>query len=331
MSHTRRALLALTLSAALAACGGGGSSGSSTTASGSSGSPGAGSASSAGNELVVLADDKHLQTVDNIVPVVTTKVLTPALRDALDKVSAKLTTDDLVTLNKQVDVERKTPANVAKDYASKNGLTTGVSGGKGKVVVMAAGFSENQVLGNLFADVLDAAGFDASVKPVTNREVYLPALERGEVQVAAEYVGTLTEFLNKKKNGPNATALASSDLTATVKALTPLAAGVGLTVLTPSQAADQNAFAVTKTFAQANSLKTLSDLAGYKGNLVLGGPPECPTRPFCQPGLEKTYGLKFSSFLSLDAGGPLTKTAIKQGRAQVGLVFSSDGSLSPAG
>jgi osmoprotectant transport system substrate-binding protein len=329
VSHTRKALLALTLSLAVAGCGGGGSSGG-TLSSGASGSPKAGG-SSAGNELVVLSDDKHLQTVDNIVPVVTTKALTPPMRAALDKVSAALTTDDLVTLNKQVDVERKTPVNVAKDYASSKGLTTGLSGGSGKVVVMAAGFSENQVLGNLFADVLDAAGFSASVKPVTNREVYLPALERGEVQVAAEYVGTLTEFLNKKKNGPNAAALASSDLDATVKALTPLAAGVGLSVLTPSQAADQNAFAVTKTFAQANSLKTLSDLAGYKGDLVLGGPPECPTRPFCQPGLEKTYGLKFSSFLSLDAGGPLTKTAIKQGRAQVGLVFSSDGSLSPAG
>jgi osmoprotectant transport system substrate-binding protein len=193
---------------------------------------------------------------------------------------------------------------------------------------MAAGFSENQILGNLFADVLDAAGFSASVKPVTNREVYLPALERGEVQVAAEYVGTLTEFLNKKKNGPNAAALASSDLDATVKALTPLAAGVGLSVLDPSQAADQNAFAVTRKFATANHLTTLSDLTKVTSPLVLGGPPECPTRPFCQPGLEKTYGAKFASFVSLDAGGPLTKTAIKTGRVQIGLVFSSDGSLS---
>ena len=72
----------------------------------------------------------------------------------------------------------------------------------------------------------------------------------------------------------------------------------------------------------------LSDLKAYKGDLVLGGPPECPTRPFCKPGLEKTYGLTFSSFKALDAGGPLTKTALKKGEIQVGLVFSSDGSLS---
>jgi osmoprotectant transport system substrate-binding protein len=324
MARTRTPTLVggLALALVLAGCGGGGD---------DLGSSGGGqAASSAGDELVVLADDKQLQTVDNVVPVVTTKALTPPLRTALDRVSAALTTDDLIGLNRQVDVERKTPVNVAKAYAQEKGLTDGLSGGSGKVVVMAAGFSENQVLGNLYADVLDAAGFDASVKPVTNREVYLPALERGEVQVAAEYVGTLTEFLNKKKNGPDAPAVASGDLDQTVAALTPLATAAGLTALTPSAAADQNAFAVTKAFADDHGLKTLSDLAGYKGDLVLGGPAECPTRPFCQPGLEKTYGLRFSSFVSLDAGGPLTKTAIKQGRVQVGLVFSSDGSLSPA-
>src|SRR5262249_44896527 len=58
-----------------------------------------------------------------------------------------------------------------------------------------------------------------------------------------------------------------------------------------------------------------------------GGPTECPVRPFCQLGLEKTYGLRFTDFRSLDAGGPLTKTAIKQGKGNVGLVFSSDGGL----
>ena len=142
-----------------------------------------------------------------------------------------------------------------------------------------------------------------------------------------EYVGTLTEFLNKKINGPNAAALASSDLQATVTALSGLAGKRNLKVLKPAEAADQNAFAVTKNFATAHNLTKLSDLKGYSGKLVLGGPPECPTRPFCQPGLEKTYGLKFSSFVSLDAGGPLTKTALKTGKVQLGLVFSSDSSL----
>jgi osmoprotectant transport system substrate-binding protein len=60
---------------------------------------------------------------------------------------------------------------------------------------------------------------------------------------------------------------------------------------------------------------------------VLGGPPECPERPFCQPGLEETYGLEIGEFVSLDAGGPLTKTALQQGNIALGLVFSSDAAL----
>ena len=60
---------------------------------------------------------------------------------------------------------------------------------------------------------------------------------------------------------------------------------------------------------------------------MLGGPAECPDRPFCQPGLEETYGLNFEEFRELDAGGPLTKTALQQGEVSIGLVFSSDGAL----
>jgi osmoprotectant transport system substrate-binding protein len=277
----------------------------------------------------VLQDDLKLQTVDNVVPVVNSKKVTPPLRQALDKVSSTLSTDDLVALNKLVDVERMTPAAVAQGYADEQQITTGVTGGSGKVVVGAANFSENQILANLYVEALKAAGFDASVKPVTNREVYEPALERGQLDVVAEYVGTLTEFLNKKAGGKDAPAKASSDLAATTKALTALAAPRGLTVLTPSPAADQNAFAVTKTFATAHKLTKLSDLKGYTGELVLGGPPECPTRPFCRPGLEQKYGLKFTGFQRLDAGGPTTKAALKSGKIQLGLVFSSDGSLSP--
>ncbi|MCW2572640.1 MAG: Glycine betaine/choline-binding protein of an ABC-type transport system, partial [Frankiales bacterium] len=287
--------------------------------------------SSAGNELVVLADDQHLQTVDNVVPVVNAKVDTPPLEQALNAVSKVLTTDDLLTMNKSADIDRKSPASVATTYVDDKKLATGVSGGSGKVVVGGANFNESQILANIYAEVLKAAGFDASVKPVTNREVYEPALERGDIQVFPEYAGTLTEFLNKKENGPNATPLASTDITATVTALRGLADKKGLKVLDPAQAADQNAFAVTKTFATDNGLHTLSDLKNYKGNLVLGGPPECPTRPFCQLGLEKVYGLHFSSFISLDTGGPLTKAALKQGKIQIGLVFSSDSSLSTLG
>ncbi len=200
---------------------------------------------------------------------------------------------------------------------------------KGAVVVGAFGFGESKILANIYADVLKKAGYDASVKELTNREVVEPALEKGDVQVVPEYLSTLTEFLNAKVNGANPPAKASGDVDKTLVALTALATPLGLSPLTPSAAADQNAFAVPAEFATAHNLTSLSELATYsKTNAVrLGGPPECPKRAFCQPGLQTTYGAVFSSFTSLDAGGPLTKQALKQGKIDVGLVFSSDGGV----
>jgi osmoprotectant transport system substrate-binding protein len=322
MRAPRTLLITAALSLALVGCG------SDDPEVASPGSPSAAASSGNPDDLVVLEDDEGLQTVDNVVPVVQTEAATEPLREALDSVSEALTTEDLVALNRKADVERQNPARVAEEYAEENGIGEGVDGGQGSVVIGAANFSESQILANLYAVALEGAGFETEVKPVTNREVYGPALERGELTVFPEYAGTFTEYLNKNKNGPDAEAVASGDLDATVEALRPLAEEVGLTVLEPSEAADQNAFAVTRAFAQENDLRTLSDLADYEGELVLGGPPECPERPFCQPGLEQTYGIEFDDFVSLDAGGPLTKTALKQGQIQVGLVFSSDGSLS---
>jgi osmoprotectant transport system substrate-binding protein len=212
----------------------------------------------------------------------------------------------------------------ASPTASGSAASSGAA--KGDITVGAFGFGESKILAHLYADVLTKAGYTATVKELTNREVVEPALEKGEVQVVPEYLATLTEFLNAKVNGANAPAKASGDVASTLAALKTLAGPLGISPLTPSAAADQNAFAVTKTFATDHSLTSLSDLATYsQSNAVkLGGPPECPKRPFCQPGLEKTYSAKFASFTSLDAGGPLTKQALKQGKIDIGLVFSSD-------
>ncbi|MCU1594387.1 MAG: glycine/betaine transporter substrate-binding protein [Frankiales bacterium] len=276
--------------------------------------------------LVVLADDLKLQTVDNIVPVIRTKVASDPAKQALEKVSDALSVEALIGLNKAVDIDRKTSAAAAAAFVKDKGLDSGVSGGSGKLVVGGANFSESQTLANVYALALKGAGFDATVKSVESREVYEPALEKGDLDVFPEYLGTLTEFLNAKANGANAPAKASNDLDATLSALTALAGPRGLTAYKPAAADDKNAFAVTKKFALDNKLTKLSDLKALK-DLTLGGPAECPKRPFCEVGLEKTYGIAFKGFKSLDAGGPLTKAALKDGTIQVGLVFSSDGSL----
>ena len=330
-----RALTPLVLAGLLltAACGESGSSGTggSTDASGSAAS-GDACAPVAGDQLVVLEDDRQLQNADNIVPAVTsaTAAANPALLPALDAVSAAMTTDQLIELNAAVDLQRESAEDVAAAWLAESGATDGLEQGSGPVVVGAANFTESTILANVYAGVLDAAGFDASVREVGNRDLYLPALISGtDLQVIPEYLATVTEAVNRQVNGPDATPIASGDPQATRDALQPLAEQVGLTFGTPSEAADQNAFAVTQEFADGLGVTTLSELADAcgDGSLVLGGPAECPTRPFCQPGLEETYGLQFAEFREFDAGGPATKAAIQQGEVSMGLVFSSDGAL----
>ncbi|HEY0542569.1 MAG TPA: glycine betaine ABC transporter substrate-binding protein, partial [Actinoallomurus sp.] len=270
--------LAIVLSTA---CGESGSSGTGGGADASGSAAGDNCAPVAGDQLVVLEDDKELQNADNIIPAVNAAAASPALLDALNAVSQVLTTEELIEMNAAVDVERQSAEDVAAAYVADKGLDSGVSGGSGPVVVGAADFTESQVLGTLYADVLTAAGFQASVQTVGNRELYLPALQRGEIQAFPEYLATVTDIINKQVNGADAEPVASGDVDATVDALTPLAERTGLVFGEPAQAADQNAFAVTREFADQVGVSTLSELADAcgDGSLTLGGPGECPERP----------------------------------------------------
>ena len=313
-----------------AACGDSGSSGTGGgSESGGNAASGDACAPVPGDKLVVLEDDQHLQNADNVIPAVNAQFAeaNPALLPALNAVSAKLTTKDLVDMNAAVDIDRKSAADVAAAWVQSSGVTDGLQQGSGPVAVGGAGFTESTVLANVYADVLDAAGFDATVREVGSRELYLKALEDGtEIQAFPEYLATVTEFLD----GDESKQVASGDVDATLAALKPLAQSAGLAFGDPSKAVDQNAFAVTTAFADKLGVQTLSELADAcsDGSLILGGPAECPTRPFCQPGLEDTYGLKFAKFQEYgDTGGPLTKAAIQKGEVSIGLVFSSDGSL----
>lgn len=198
---------------------------------------------------------------------------------------------------------------------------------KGTLTVGAYDFTESRILANLFAEVLAKAGYRTSVSVQPTRDEAEPALERGEVDVVPDYLGTFTNQLNARVHGSAAKPVASGDWRATLRTLRALARTRHLVVLDPSRAADQDAFAVTRAFAVKNRLRRLSDLARYRGRLVLGGPPECPKRAFCQVGLERLYGLRFAGFKPLDAGGPRTLDALHRGIVQLGLVFTSDAGL----
>lgn len=290
---------------------------------------GAGCAPVAGTKLTLLTDDKHLQNSDNVVPAVNEKAASPALLANLNKVSAALDTPKLVQLNKKTDIDRVSPKKVAAAFAKSAKLTADVRHGSGPITIGAADFSESKTVANLYATVLRAAGYTTKVRTIGNRELYEPALEKGQIQVIPEYAATLTEFLNKKDNGKNAKPVASSSIDTTMKALKRLGAAHHLKFGTASAAADKNAFGVTKKFADKYHVSTLSEFAKKCSGkaTVLGGPPECPKRAFCQEGLEKTYGIKFGGFKQLDAGGAQSKNGLKSGKVSISLLLTSDAAL----
>ncbi len=225
-------------------------------------------------------------------------------------------------------MNRKFGARLAASVSLLAMVLTGCGSDEKTIVVGAANFGESEILANMYAKVLDKAGFKTEIKKGNlDRPLLSKALLAGEIHVVPEYAGTDTDYWNKEINGPDAAPKSSSDLDATVTALKELLAQKDLVAYEPSPAADQNAFAVTKETATKHGLAKVSDLSKVASTFTLGGPPECPTRAFCQPGLEKTYGLKFKAFKALDPGGPLTKNALADGNIDVGLVFSSDGGV----
>jgi len=192
---------------------------------------------------------------------------------------------------------------------------------RGEVIIGSTNFAEQELVAEMYSQVLADAGYTATKRfQLGSREIVFPALQGGEIDVTPEYIGTLLEFIN------GGAGEATSDVDETLGLLTDQLPD-GVTMLEPSEAQDSNALAVTQETADELGLSAVSDLEGEAGDLVLGGPPECPQRPLCLPGYEETYGLEFANFQALDAGGPLTTEALNSGDIDVGLVFSTQGAI----
>jgi osmoprotectant transport system substrate-binding protein len=210
-------------------------------------------------------------------------------------------------------------------------LDKGSGGGGGKTITVgSANFTESKVLAEMYAGLLRDAGYKTARKTLDSRELYEPALQKGQIDVVPEYAATLAEWFNAKDNGPKAPdekPVASSDVDKTVTALTDLSGKRGLKPLAVGKAVDQNAFVVTKDFAAKNKLKTLSDLGKSGQKVKIAAGDECKTRHFCQPGLQQTYGIKITGIVPTGVSTPQTKQAVKDGKAQLGLTNSTDATL----
>lgn len=183
----------------------------------------------------------------------------------------------------------------------------------------------------MYALLLEDAGHGTRILSVTNRELYEPALEQGQIDVVAEYAATFADWLNAKANGPDAPTVGSPDLAGTMTTLRALAAPRGLVVLDPGRAVDQNAFAVTAAFAAEHRLKTLSDLGATGLPVRLAAGDECVRRPYCAPGLREVYGIDVTAVDPKGVGTTPAKQAVRSGQDQLVLTTTTDATLDEFG
>lgn len=189
----------------------------------------------------------------------------------------------------------------------------------GTIAIGSANFSENVLLANLYAEVLKDEGFDVVVKPnVGSREVLIPALQDGSLDIVPEYSGALLSYLDS-----SADVFESAEVEAALRDALP----EGLSMLEASSAEDKDTLVVTKETAEKYGLKSIADLEPVAGELVLGGPPETKDRRAGIPGLLELYGITFGEFKSVDLGGPLTVAGLLGGDLDVALMFSTQSAI----
>jgi osmoprotectant transport system substrate-binding protein len=187
-----------------------------------------------------------------------------------------------------------------------------------KVAIGSKNFTEQKVLGEIYAQALGAAGYDVSTQlNLGDEKTALKALEGGDISAYPEYTGTaLLSFF-----GYTADKLPSDETQAYDLAKAGFAKK-NLTALPPTPFVSSNEVAVTKATADKYKLKNISDLKAVAGKLTLYGSPECRQRLDCLLGLEKVYGLRFKKFVPVDIA--LRHEVLKKGQADVSIVFTTD-------
>lgn len=208
--------------------------------------------------FVVLRDDKHLQAADNLVPLVRKAVDTPDVDTVLNAVMARLTTQNVLAMNKQYDIDKVSASTIAQSFIRQNGLSASPSpsaSGKTLNVGVSAGFNEQVILAEMFKILLTQAGYTVNTQEsIESRKISDPALFSGQIDVKVEYLAS-----ESIQNDPKAKVSGDPANNATI--LRQLMAGKGVDVLNYSPAADQNVFVVTKATAGKYKLSKVSDLA----------------------------------------------------------------------
>lgn len=216
---------------------------------------------------------------------------------------------------------------IAGGCAGQSALDNGGNDGgnsSNKVVVGSANFTEQVILGNMYAEVLKDHDIPVELRlNIGSRNVLFPALRSGEIDLVPEYSGALLTFLVEKDVEVRKPEAVMDRLRE--------ALSDSLVALNAAEAQDKGTLAVLPETAKKYNLKTYSDLAPVADQLVVGGPPEMPTRYSGLKGMQEVYGIKFREFRALDSGGPLSTQALSSGKIDVARVFTTQGVVSARG
>ncbi|GGM71360.1 glycine betaine ABC transporter substrate-binding protein [Dactylosporangium sucinum] len=199
---------------------------------------------------------------------------------------------------------------------SSNPLDAAAGGDAGSVVVGSANFQENVLLGEIYAQAIEAKGVKVTRQfNIGAREIIYDQIKSGRISILPEYNGALLAYLDK-----DATATSTSEVNTALAVKLP----AELELLNSAAAEDKDAVVVSSETAAKYKLKTLGDLGPVAKDLVLGGPPEFKTRNQGVVGLASAYGIQFKEFKSLDTAGPITVAALKKGDVQAANLFTTD-------
>ncbi|QZY52813.1 ABC transporter substrate-binding protein [Leucobacter tenebrionis] len=188
------------------------------------------------------------------------------------------------------------------------------------IVIGSQDYYSNEIIAEVYAQALEAGGYEVDRQfRIGQREVYLPELEAGSIDLFPEYSGNLLQYWE-----PDTEARLSDDVYSALEQAAP----DGLRVLEQAPATDQDSYMVTREFAEQWDLEQVEDLAEVDEPLTLGANSEAESRPYGPKGLADVYGVEDVAFTPIeDGGGPLTVKALRDGSIQLAIIYTADPSV----
>jgi osmoprotectant transport system substrate-binding protein len=191
---------------------------------------------------------------------------------------------------------------------------SGESSGSGDTIVVGSqAYYSNEIIAEIYAQALEAAGFDVEKQlSIGQRDAYMPDVESGEINVFPEYTGSLLEYISDDEIDVTS----PDDVYAALQDALP----ESLTALDFAEASDQDSYTVLKSFAEENDLKTIGDLSKVTSQVTIGAAPEFEQRPYSPAAAKEVYGVD----LAFSATGPTTLESLLAGQIQVADIYTAD-------